>query len=372
MAQPTDNASHGALSLEDPLELAKHATADELKRLKIAEEIIERRYQRQKRTSRLAVMSQLVVSVVAMGGLLANGVQNYFNKLQQQAQSQRDQERWNREFERAQQADKYRAFFETSALATDPAADKRLVGYALLQEFVQDKDYNTKATLMLEESLAEELRSDTAAVGLDDAHKNSVTAILTALSQTDDCRALERATRSIGKVSGHNAGDISEAQEVFNLYVRRLMGRAAIVCSDMKEFHAVRNPLRDTVIRTPAVAGAKGPLQAAMANQKIAEVLRDRCEEDLSVNGASDCGDIYLNYMRLCQPSKRNAVTVEDKGACAVILPVAKEVYPKYVKQCAPPPADAPEVKHEDPALCKLVQNLSPVLSSPETATATP
>ena len=40
-------------------------------------------------------------------------------------------------------------------LATDSAnADKRLVGYALLQEFVSDNDYNIKAMLMLEESLA--------------------------------------------------------------------------------------------------------------------------------------------------------------------------------------------------------------------------
>jgi hypothetical protein len=35
--------------------------------------------------------------------------------------------------------DKYRAFFETTVLATDTANyDKRLVGYALLQEFVTD------------------------------------------------------------------------------------------------------------------------------------------------------------------------------------------------------------------------------------------
>ena len=84
--------------------------------------------------------------------------------MQAQQQSAVDQDRWSREFVRAQRADKYRAFFETSVLATDPAnADKRLVGYALLQEFVDDEDYNSKATLMLEESLMQELRSKSVA-----------------------------------------------------------------------------------------------------------------------------------------------------------------------------------------------------------------
>jgi hypothetical protein len=376
MTEPTENNPHGAFSMEDPLEMAKHATVDQLKRLKIAEDIVEMRFQRVKRTSRLAVASQLVISAVAMGGLLVNGVQSYLNKVQQQAQSQKDQDRWNREFERAQQSDKYRAFFETSALATDPTnADKRLVGYALLQEFVQDKDYNSKATLMLEESLTGELRSDTSKEGLDDAHKVAVSAILTALSHTDDCRALESASRSIEKVSRHNAssGDASEAKEVFDVYVRRVVGRAAIICAGMKELRAVRKPLRETVIRTPAIVGAKGPLHANVANAKIAEVLRDRCQEDLAVNGASDCSDVYLHYMWLCQPSKKNMIQPEDKDACDVILPLARDVYPKYVKQCEPVAGDAPQERKDDAALCEMVKGLRPILGgATTTAAATP
>ena len=52
----------------------------------------------------------------------------------------------------------------------------------VLQEFVQDRDYTQKAMLMLEESLSQELRSNTSP-GLDAEHRAAVVAILTALSQ---------------------------------------------------------------------------------------------------------------------------------------------------------------------------------------------
>ena len=62
-----------------------------------------------------------------------NAYQLYANKQHQDEQSRVEREKWNKEFSRASQADKYRAFFETAVLATDPTnADKRLVGYALL------------------------------------------------------------------------------------------------------------------------------------------------------------------------------------------------------------------------------------------------
>src|SRR6185312_14503067 len=102
--------------------------ADELTRLKLAEELFELRYQRQRRRSRIAIAAQSMVAVVAVGGFFVNAFQSYINKQAQQKQQQIDQERWSAEFERSKAEDKYRAFFETSALVTDEAnPNKRLV-----------------------------------------------------------------------------------------------------------------------------------------------------------------------------------------------------------------------------------------------------
>jgi hypothetical protein len=213
-----------------------------------------------------------------------------------------DQERWSKEFERARQADKYRAFFETTVLATDTAnSDKRLVGYALLQEFVSDTDYTSKAMLMLEESLAQELRRNTGQ-GIDEAHRNAVVAIVTALSETKDCGALARAARSIDRVAQrlNRYGDIEEAGEVFSVYVRRLVGEAARVCTTMADYRAVRRPLRDTLVKAPKIGGLTFPTTPEAANTRLAEILRDRCLGDMAVSGASDCPEIFAGYARLC------------------------------------------------------------------------
>jgi hypothetical protein len=197
--------------------------------------------------------------------------QSYANK-QQHHQAQIDNERWSKEFQRAQRADKYRAFFETSVLATDPTnPDKRLVGYALLQEFVDDDDYNSKATRLLEESLVQELRSNTAA-GLDEQHRNMVLAIVTALSESTDCKALGRAARSIDKIAKRHAvqQDADETAEIYKIYVRRLVGRAALICKTMKELDGVRHPLVETMLRAPEIAGAKRGLTIPEANAIIA------------------------------------------------------------------------------------------------------
>ena len=93
---------------------------------------------------------------------------------------------------------------------------------------------------MLEESLALELRGDTAARGLDDQHHRAVVAILAALSHTSDCTALAQAARSVDKLvpkptptrsAALSAQDDDEdnTHEVFSLFVRRLVGRAAQV-----------------------------------------------------------------------------------------------------------------------------------------------
>src|SRR6266567_2339548 len=293
-----------ALEREDASALARGSSLDDLQRMKAAEEVIELRHNRKKRSSRVTIASQVLVGYVALAGFFVNAFQSYNNKLQQQHQATIDQEKWNKEFERASQADKYRAFFETSVLATDPTnRDKRLVGYALLQEFVQDKDYNQKAAVMLEESLSQELRGNKKA-GLDEEHRAAVVTILAALSETNDCRALERVAKSVDRLAKRHAqtGDVDEASEVFKIYVRRVVGRAAVVCASLKDFKAVRRPFRDTLSRTPELVdlSLKPPLASARSNELVALTLRDRCADETSTSGATDCPEILSKYAALC------------------------------------------------------------------------
>jgi hypothetical protein len=291
-----------AVNANDPYALAASASKEELDRLRAAEELIEADRKRLQARSTFSVAAQVLVGWVAIAGFLVNAYQSFTNKQQAERQAQVDQDRWSKEFQRAREADKYRAFFETTVLATDTGnADKRLVGYALLQEFVSDAEYTSKAMLMLEESLAQELRRNTNQ-GIDEAHRNAVVAIVTALSETRDCGALARAARSIDKVAQrlNRYGDVEEASEVFNVYVRRLVGQAAQVCTTMADFRSVRRPLRDTLVKAPKLGELTFPTTPEAANTRMAEILRDRCLTDVAVSGASDCPDVFAGYSKLC------------------------------------------------------------------------
>ena len=330
MTEPVSTEAKKALQAKDPFGLAEHATIDQLDALKRAEELIEVDQRRIKTMSRFAVAAQVMVGWVAVLGFLVNAYQSFANKQQQHEQARIDQNRWSQEFERARQADKYRAFFETSVLATDPSnPDKRLVGYALLQEFVSDPDYTSKAMLMLEESLAQELRSNTDP-GIDQAHRNAVLAIVTALSETKDCRALVRASRSIDRLARRHRkfGDAIESGEVFKVYVYRLLGQAASVCTTMEDFRQVRRPLRDTLMKIPEMAALKAPITVTDANTRIAQILQERCLEDLAVSGASDCAETFAGYAQLCdQPESTKAAGAKEpkRGAATTSAELAKE-----------------------------------------------
>ena len=214
MATPLSDDVRKALAAKDPYALAAAASKEQLDTLRSAEDSTSNRTASvcSPRAGSPSPRS-ILVGWVAILGFCVNAYQSWTNKQQAERQSQVDQDRWSKEFQRAREADKYRAFFETTVLATDTAnADKRLVGYALLQEFVSQSDYSSKAMLMLEESLAQELRKNTGQ-GIDEAHRNSVVAIVTALSETRDCGALARAARSIDKVAQrlNRYGDVEEA-----------------------------------------------------------------------------------------------------------------------------------------------------------------
>ena len=322
MPTPVSDDVRKAVAAKDPYALASAANKEQLDNLRSAEELIEADRKRLQSTNRFAVAAQILVGWVAILGFLVNAYQSWTNKQQAERQSQVDQDRWSKEFQRAREADKYRAFFETTVLATDTEnPDKRLVGYALLQEFVSDADYSSKAQLMLEESLAQELRRNTGQ-GIDEAHRNAVIAIVTALSETRDCGALARAARSIDKVAQrlNRYGDVEEAAEVFGVYVRRLVGRAAEVCTTMADFRTVRRPLRDTLVKAPKIGGLTFPTTQEAANTRMAEILRDRCLTDVAVSGATDCPDIFAGYAKLCdQPETipketTSSTTAQVKG----------------------------------------------------------
>jgi hypothetical protein len=328
MSDPTPNR-------DDAGALASTTSAEELARLKLAEEVLRLKKERTAAPNRWAAFSQLAVALVAVGGMLVNAYQGLENKQQQEQQRKIDQERWNKEFARAQRADKYRAFFETSVLATDPSnPDKRLVGYALLEEFVDDDDYNDKATLMLEESLAQELRQNKAD-GLTGAGRNAVVAIVTALSHSSDCKALERASRSIERVAQRHAAvqDDEETAEVFRIYVRRVLGHAAVACKSMKELQAVRRPIVEALARLPEILGAQGKFKPVEANMWVAHLLVETCSAEADTSGTTECGNILSHYMSLCSAPGKTPLSADEQPACELI----KTVAPGFV----PPPAAA-------------------------------
>jgi hypothetical protein len=324
MANEEKSDLEHALDREDLLRVATIASNDEIKRLVDAENLFEKRHQRKRRSSRISAASQALVGYVALAGFFANAYQSYVNKKNQDEQAKFDNAKWEREFKRAQDADKYRAFFETSALVTDTKnADKRLVGYALLKEFVDDKDYNSKATLMLEESLAQELRDDTSDHGLDEAHRAAVVAILSALSHSSECKELERASRSVDKLARHHAktDDIEEVREVYGIYVRRLIGRAAEICPDLRAFRQVRRPLRDTLIKLPELGGLPPRTSPAAATKRIAEILRDHCKEEIESTAITECPDVWKGYERICiVAEKQNVHDYKEEADGCVIM----------------------------------------------------
>jgi hypothetical protein len=342
---PAPHDVRAALESQDPFALASSASAEELSRLQSALNLIDADQKRKQTHNRFTVASQVLVGWVAIAGFGVNAYQSFANKQNQERQAKVDQDRWDKEFQRAREADKYRSFFESSMLATDQSnADKRMVGYALLQEFVRDEAYNAKATLMLEESLVEELRSNTDQ-GIDEPHRNAVVAIVTALADSSDCHALIRAAKSFDKVAKRHAkfGDVEETSEIFKVYIRRLVGQAAEVCNKRPDdFKNIRRPIRDTLVKQPDIAGMKAPVTVTAANTRLAELLRDRCLEDIAISGASECPDIFKNYAEMCK-AKDMANNREEAGACGVITDVFEklEAATAAIHATAPPAADA-------------------------------
>jgi hypothetical protein len=324
-----------ALHEEDPHRLAARASKEHLERLIAAEQLLEKRFHRKKRRSRLAVDAQLMVAYVALAGFFVNAYQIWANKSEAQHRAEEDSARWSKEFERAREADRYHVFFETSVLATDADnPDKRLVGYALLKEFVADPTYNSKAVLLLEEALSQELRRSDAAAGLDERHNAAIEAIISALAFTNDCKSLEDAASSV-ELIGRNHGRAARGQdagEIFHIYVRWIFGRALQVCKGT-EYQVVRRPLADLALKFPELAALRPRPSRADANGAIAVILRDHCLEESDVSGGSDCPKILRAYDRVCTGLEAPGAppSPDEVAACTIAH--------QTVTRLGPPPA---------------------------------
>jgi hypothetical protein len=172
------------------------------------------------------------------------------------------------------------------------------------------------------------------------AHRNAVVAIVSALSQTNDCRALERASHTIDRVAAHHKDkqDVEETKEIFHLYVRKLFGRAAQTCKTADDLFEVRKPLAQTLGRLPELADATGKLKDADINLSLAKMLIDECHEELDM-GRNDCMPIFDHYMVLCTQLTKPADKANETPACEAIKTAHAE-FLKAITPPVPPPAE--------------------------------
>ena len=101
-----------------------------------------------------------------------------------------------------------------------------------------------------------------------------------------------------------------------DVYVRRLVGRAALVCGSLKDFRAVRQPIRDTMLANPELLGLNAPTEAE-ANLLMAAILAQKCEEEMAYSGASECPEILRAYAGICERGGREPA--DDRAACETI-----------------------------------------------------
>jgi len=158
-----------------------------------------------------------------------------------------------------------------------------------------------------------------------------VVSIVTALSASEDCKAMEQAARSIDKVAARHAKaqDVEETSSIFHIYVRRLAGRAALVCKTMRDFSQVRRPLIETVLRLPEIIDVKGKLTWSQANEQIARMLIDDCREEVGVTGVTECPSIMQHYETLCTQKSKDKTQKDhkdDDAACALVRTMGPEI----------------------------------------------
>ncbi len=320
MPENNEQAIREALASRDSVRLAR-AAGSEIGALKAAEDVIDARSKAESKPSRIALASQALVGWLALIGVALNVVQMYANHKQYDESRAADQQRWQLEFKRSQEADKHAAFLQVSTMITDSIVDRRLLGYALIGEFMGDKEYYDKAQLMLSERLG----AEAGAKDFDEAHRNALRVIVRTLSQTKDCVALIRGASSIHKL--RNARDAqlngddgisTPVEDLYADFVRFIYGRALLVCAGKDdEIRLVRNEVRSAMI--PLMKGETPKEKSIAANKIIAQYMRDRCLDEPQ-GAASECPAIFDSFVKRCdfiQKAKPDEWAAEKEG-CAV------------------------------------------------------
>lgn len=330
-----------ALAERDPVKLLA-AAGGEIGALKAAEDVIAARAKAEERPNKWAIASQSLVGWLALIGVAMNVVQMYSNKRQFEQQRQAEADRWRQEFARAREADKHNAFFQVSALVTDGQVDRRLLGYALLGEFMGDAEYYDKAELMLEERMAAEVE----AKDFGEAHRNALRVIVRTLSATKDCDALVKGAAAVHKLKKARdvqlSGDDGIGAPVEDLYadfVRYIYGHALAICGGRpEELKQVRSEIRLALL--PYVKGASDLERRANANKLVAQYLRDRCLDEPQ-GALGECPRIFQAVEDSCaqiQAKEKKRWETEKEG-CAVIHAGAEELK-RRVAAAAPMPAE--------------------------------
>lgn len=303
-----DQAS-AAFAGDDPVALAASSDRDALERLRTAEEVIERKHQRERRRRRFPASAQAIVGFVALAGFFANAFQNWSSE-----------KRWQKEFARTQASDRQQTFFEITSMATEQAnPDKRLVGYALLKEFMDDPTYHEKAKLLLEEALGRELRENNA-LGIDEQHSAAFVAVLSGLARTTECHALEDATSSINLLAKRKGLPVEQRVEIVHVYVRWLLGRALEICPTLTAVQFVRKPLADAVMREPQLARLHGKVTPSQVNAALAGILRSHCEDEIGTTNVASCPNVLRKYEAFCEGLKVQAQVIpEETAACQAL-----------------------------------------------------
>jgi hypothetical protein len=290
-----------ALSSKDPLALAR-AAGPELAALKAAEDVLEARARAEEKPSKFALASQALVGWLALIGVALNVFQMYSNRKQFDQQRAAEESRWRQEFDRTRAADKHNAFFQVAALVTDGEVDRRLLGYALLGEFMGDKEYYDKAQLMLSERMA----AETEAKDFNESHRNALRVIVRTLAQTKDCEALIQGATSVHKLrkardvqlSGDD-GISTPVEELYADFVRYIYGRALLVCGGRHdEVRLVRGEIRAALL--PYVKGKDEKERRLAGNRLMMQYLRDRCLDEPQ-GAASECPSIFHAVQQQCQ-----------------------------------------------------------------------
>jgi hypothetical protein len=180
---------------------------------------------------------------------------------------------------------------------------------------------------------------------MDQERRVALTAIVAALGASGDCNALEKAARSIDRVTYRfdRVGDVEETSEVFRMYVRHVFGGAAKNCKTLDDFERVHRPIRRALMKYPAFGALKAPVKEREGSRRMGELLRDACEDEVLVAAANDCDQVFRGYEDLCAQANSDARAKEEQAdVCAMVKMIVDALPPERAPQLTRYPSTQP------------------------------